>query len=72
MTEQQKENKASFLYTLKGVLWAMLGVRRSEGYDEDVSKIKPKQAILVGILMVIVFIMTLYFVVSFVMGQATS
>ena len=72
MTEQQKENKASFLYTLKGVLWAMLGVRRSEGYDEDVSKIKPKQAILMGIFMVIVFIMTLYFVVSFVIGQATG
>ena len=72
MTEQQKENKASFLYTLKGVLWAMLGVRRGEGYDEDVKRIKPKQAIFVGIVMVVVFILTLYFVVSLVIGQATN
>ncbi len=69
---EQKENKASFFYTLKGVMWAMIGVRRGGGYDEDVSKIKLKQAILVGIIMVIAFIMTLYFVVSLVIGQATS
>ena len=69
---EQKEKKASFLYTLKGVMWAMIGVRRGGGYDEDVSKIKPKQAIFVGIIMVIAFIMTLYFVVSLVIGQATS
>jgi len=50
----------------------MLGVRRGDGYDEDVKKIKPKQAIIVGLIMVFVFIMTLYFVVSFVIGQATN
>jgi len=66
---EKKENKASFFYTLKSVMWAMLGVRRGAGYDEDVSKIKPKQAIVVGIIMVFVFIMTLYFVVSLVIGQ---
>jgi len=69
---EQKENKASFLYTLKSVMWAMLGVRRGEGYNEDVNKIKPKQAILVGIIMVAIFISTLIFVVSLVIGQATS
>ncbi len=69
---EQKENKASFFYTLKGVMWAMLGVRRGSGYDEDVSKIKPKQAIFVGLIMVIAFILTLYFVVSIVISQATS
>jgi len=69
---EKNESKASFLYTLKGVLWAMLGVRRGDGYDEDVKKIKPAQAIFVGVIMVIAFIMTLYFVVSLVIGQATS
>ena len=71
MTDQEKE-KASFLYTAKSVLWAMLGVRRGKGYDEDVSKIKPKQAIIAGLIAVFLFIMTLYFVVSVVIGQATS
>ncbi|MCK4742381.1 MAG: DUF2970 domain-containing protein [Sulfuriflexus sp.] len=71
MTDQQKE-KASFLYTAKTVLWAMLGVRRGEGYEEDISKVKPKQVIFVGIIAVIIFISTLFFVVSLVIGQATS
>jgi len=69
---EQKENEASFFYTLKSVMRAMFGVRRGEGHDEDVSKIKPKQAILVGIIMVAIFISTLVFVVSLVIGQATS
>ena len=71
MTDQEQD-KASFFYTAKSVLWAMLGVRRSKGYDEDVSKIKPKQAIIAGLIAVFLFIMTLYFVVSVVIGQATS
>lgn len=68
----QKQEKATFLYALKGVLWAMLGIRRSAGYDEDVKKITPQQAIFIGIILVLAFILTLYFVVSFVIGQATS
>jgi len=71
MTEQKQE-KASFLYTAKSVLWAMLGVRRSKGYDEDVRKITPKQAIVAGLIAVFLFIMTLYFVVSIVMGQVSG
>jgi len=66
---EQNQQKASFFYTAKSVLWAMLGVRRSKGYDEDVSKIKPRQAIVSGIIAVFLFIMTLYFVVSIVIGQ---
>jgi len=64
-----KQEKASFLYTAKSVLWAMLGVRRGKGYDEDIRKIKPKQAIVAGIIAVFLFIMTLYFVVSLVVGS---
>jgi len=69
---EQKQEKASFLYTAKSVLWAMLGVRRGKGYDEDIKKIKPKQAIIAGLIAVFLFIMTLYFVVSLVIGQATN
>lgn len=69
---QNSSEKASFFYTIKSVLWAMLGVRRAKGYDEDVTKITAKQAIVVGIFAVLAFIMTLYFVVSLVIGRATS
>lgn len=65
MSEENKEN-ASFWYSMKAILWAMLGVRRGSGYDEDVAKIKPLQAIIVALLAVILFIVTLVFVVSLV------
>jgi len=68
----QEQEKASFLYTAKSVLWAMLGVRRGKGYDEDIRKIKPKQAIIAGIIAVFLFVMMLYFVVSIVMGQVSG
>jgi len=68
----QKQEKASFFYTAKSVLWAMLGVRRGKGYDEDIRKIKPKQAIVAGIIAVLLFILTLYFVVSLVIGQVAG
>ena len=35
MIERKKSNNASFLYTLKGVFWAMIGIRKGSGYDED-------------------------------------
>jgi len=72
--EQQNslQKKASFFYTVKSVMWAMLGVRRAKGYDEDVSKISAKQAIVVGLFAVFIFIMTLYFVVSFVIGSTAN
>lgn len=44
----------------------MLGVRRGDGYDEDVAKITLAQAIIFGLLGVILFISTLIFVVSLV------
>lgn len=60
------QKKASMWYSMKAVLWAMLGIRRGSGYDEDVSKITPAQAIVFGLIGVVLFILTLVFVVSLV------
>jgi amino acid transporter len=67
-----KENSGSFLYSLKSVFWAMLGVRANKGYDEDVKKITARQAIIAGLIGTIVFITTLILVVSFVISKATG
>jgi len=67
--KEKNPNNASFLYTLKGVLWAMIGIRKGSGYDEDVRKISAKQAIIVGAIAVLAFILTLYLVVNIVIGQ---
>lgn len=65
MTEKGR-GKASMLYSMKAVFWAMLGVRRGKGYDEDVARITPAQAIVFGLVGVILFILTLVLVVSLV------
>ena len=67
-----KEEKSSFLYSMKSVLWAMLGVRANKGYDEDIKKISVKQAVIAGLIGVALFITTLIFVVKLVIGQAAG
>ena len=66
------EEKSSFLYSMKSVLWAMLGVRANKGYDEDIKKISVKQAVIAGLIGVAIFITTLIFVVKLVIGQAAG
>lgn len=70
--EEADKSKASFFYTLKGVLWALIGVRRGAGYEEDVQRIKPAQAIIIGIIAVVVFILVLALVVSTVIGKVSG
>jgi len=69
---QKNDSNASFFYTFKSVLWAMLGVRGNKGYEDDVQKIKPAHAILIGIIAVALFILILATVVSMVIGQVSG
>lgn len=71
MSEQQP-TKTSFLASSRAVFWAMLGVRKQSGYDEDVSQVSAKQAIIVGIIGVVLFIATLVIVVSLVIPGQTG
>lgn len=66
------EEKGSFFYSMKSVLWAMLGVRANKGYDEDAKKISAKQAIIAGLIGTAAFITTLILVVRFVISQAAG
>lgn len=62
----EEKPKASAFYSMKAVFWAMLGVRKQSGYDEDVNKITPIQAIVFGLIGTVLFILTLVTVVSLV------
>ena len=67
-----KAKPASLSYTLKSILWAMIGVRRGKGHEEDAARITPMQAIMVGLIAVVTFVMTIYFVVRLVIGLAAG
>jgi hypothetical protein len=72
MSDKQSEKEPSIFHSLKAVLWAMLGVRQQRGYDEDVAKVKPSHAIIIGLIAVILFILVLASVVKFVIGSAAG
>ena len=58
--------QASFLDTVKTVLWAMIGIRKRSAHDR--SSIKPVHVIVLAVVFVILFILTLRFIVSLVVS----
>ncbi len=56
--------KAPFHQVIKAVLWSMIGIREHKGYESDITKITPKQAIIAGIIGAIIFILTVLTLVN--------
>ena len=58
--------QASFLDIVKTVLWGMIGIRRRA--DHERANIRPVHVIVLGFIFLIVFILTIRFVVSLVVS----
>ena len=58
--------KASFLDTVKTVLWAAIGIRRRSSHDQ--AKINPVHVIVMGLIGAVLFVLTLVTVVRVVTG----
>ena len=58
MENETKNQGASFFQILKAVLWSMIGVRGQKGYEDDISKITLKQAVIAGIIGAVIFVLT--------------
>lgn len=58
--------QASFLDTVKTVLWGMAGIRRRA--DHERARVKPAHVVILGIVFVVLFILTLRFIVSLVVS----
>ena len=56
--------KASFLDTVKTVLWGALGIRRRSAHEQ--AKLNPVHVIIAAIVFVVLFIFTLRTIVYFV------
>ena len=56
--DETKNQGASFFQVVKAVLLSMLGVRGQKGYEDDISKITLKQAVIAGIIGAAVFVFT--------------
>ena len=74
MSEDLKElsrRKLSFFQTLKAVLWAMFGVRKGSGYQDDIAKLNPVHLIIAGILLAVLFVVSLVKIAGWAIGQLT-
>jgi hypothetical protein len=63
------KEKASIFQVTKMVLWTMIGIRAQKGYEDDIAKITPKQAIIAGIIGAIIFVFSVISLVNLAINQ---
>lgn len=49
-------NKASFLYSLKAVVWSFFGLRRKRDFDNDAARLNPVHIVIAALIAVALFI----------------
>ncbi|MCB1791434.1 MAG: DUF2970 domain-containing protein [Gammaproteobacteria bacterium] len=70
VTEQ--EQKLPFHQVLASVLASFIGVQKNATRERDFSRGRPRDFILVGILMTVIFVLAVWGVVKLVMGLAAG
>ena len=66
MGEPKQPEKASFLYSLRAVVWSFTGLRRKCEFDTDSAKLNPVHIVIAGFLVVACLIGILISIVKFV------
>ena len=64
--------RGSLLQTLRAVTWSFLGIRRSDGYAQDVSKLNPVHVIIAGVVGGLLFVLALVLLVRWVVGSGVA
>ncbi len=72
MTETAKPaqpRKMNLLQTVSAVLWSFFGVRKGRDHDRDMTQLNPVHVVITGVVLGILFVMTLLLVVNLVIGK---
>ena len=67
--EKPTQRKASFLATVKAVLWSFFGVRKKSAYEKDAAQLNPVHVIIAGVIGALIFIATLVTIVKIVVAK---
>ncbi len=70
--KQAVQRKASFLQTMKAVMWSFFGVRKKSDYENDAAKLNPVHVIIAGIIGAAVLITVLILIVRTVVRSAAG
>ena len=66
MGKPEQPEKASFLYSLRAVVWSFTGLRRKSDFDTDSAKLNPVHVVIAGFLAVACLVGILISIVKFV------
>ena len=72
MSQDLKElsrRKLNFFQTLKAISWAMFGIRKGSGYQEDMAKLNPVHVVLAGLLAGLIFVVGLVMIVRWAVSS---
>ena len=64
----RRPEQASFMSTMKAVLWSFIGIRRRRDYEEDARKLNPVHVIVAGVIAAVIFVIGLLLVVQLVLA----
>jgi hypothetical protein len=67
--KELSQRKLNFFQTLKAIAWAMFGVRKGSGYQEDISKLNPVHLVLAGLLSGVIFVVGLVLIVRWAIAS---
>ncbi|KQW91475.1 MULTISPECIES: DUF2970 domain-containing protein [Telluria group] len=66
---EEKKQTASFMYSMKAVIWSFFGLRRKKDFDQDGARLNPFHVIIAALIGVALFIGLLITIVKFVVSQ---
>jgi hypothetical protein len=72
MSQDLKElskRKLNFFQTLKAISWAMFGVRKSDGYEQDIASLNPVHLVVAGLLFGVIFVLSLVLIVQWAVAS---
>ena len=70
--KQAVARRGSFLQTMKAVAWSFMGIRRSDGYEQDVSKLNPIHVIAAGLLAAVLFVIGTLALVRWIVASGVA
>lgn len=66
------QRKASFLQTMRAVLWSFIGLRKGSEHESDMARLNPAHVIIAGLIAAAVFVTVLVLIVRTVVGHAAG
>lgn len=67
--KQLSQRKPNFFQTLKAISWAIFGVRKGKGFEEDVAKLNPVHLVVAGLLFGVIFVVSLVLIVQLALAS---